>query len=47
MEVKAQESLIKNACISQILNYLKVSDGRIGLIINFGKKSLEHQRVIS
>ena len=46
VEVKAQESLIKNACISQILNYLKASDCRIGLIINFGKKSLEHQRVI-
>jgi GxxExxY protein len=46
VEVKAQEGSINNACISQTLNYLKASDCRIGLIINFGKKSLEHQRVI-
>lgn len=46
VEVKAQENAINHACISQTLNYLKASDCRIGLIINFGRNSLEHQRVI-
>lgn len=46
VEVKAQEGAINSTCISQTLNYLKASDCRIGLIINFGRKSLEHQRVI-
>lgn len=46
VEVKAREGAINSACISQTLNYLKASDCRIGLIINFGKMSLEHQRVI-
>ena len=46
VEVKAQEGSINSTCISQTLNYLKASDCRIGLIINFGRKSLEHQRII-
>lgn len=40
VEVKAQENAINRACISQTLNYLKASDCRIGLIINFGRNSL-------
>lgn len=29
---------------AQILNYLKASDLRVGLLINFGTHSLQHQR---
>ena len=46
VEVKATESVINEAFISQTINYLKASDCRLGLIVNFGRKSLEHQRLI-
>lgn len=46
VEVKANKGAINDSCISQTLNYLKASDCRVGLIINFGRKSLEHQRLI-
>ena len=46
VEVKATEGVINEACISQTINYLKASDCRVGLIVNFGRKSLEHQRLI-
>jgi GxxExxY protein len=46
VEVKANKSSIDDVSISQTLNYLKASGYRIGLIINFGRKSLEHQRLI-
>lgn len=46
VEVKAIEGAINEACISQTLNYLKASGCRVGLIVNFGRKSLEHQRLI-
>ncbi|MEP6948617.1 MAG: GxxExxY protein [Ginsengibacter sp.] len=46
VEVKANKSFIEQATISQTLNYLKASGCRVGLVINFGRKSLEHQRLI-
>ena len=46
VEVKANEGAINDSCISQILNYLKASGCRVGLIINFGRNSLEYQRLI-
>jgi GxxExxY protein len=46
VEVKAVESATADANISQTRNYLKASGCRVGLIINFGRKSLEHQRLI-
>ena len=46
VEIKAAEGAINDACICQTLNYLKASGCRVGLIINFGRKSLEHQRLI-
>ena len=46
VEVKAIEGSINDVSISQTLNYLKASGCRVGLIINFGRKSLEHKRLI-
>jgi GxxExxY protein len=46
VEVKAVEKGIDDVFISQTLNYLKASGCRIGLIVNFGKESLEHKRMI-
>ena len=31
---------------SQLLNYLKATGNEVGLLINFGKKSLEYKRMI-
>ncbi len=46
VEVKAINSGIDNDCIARTLNYLKVSGCRVGLIINFGRASLEYKRLI-
>ena len=46
VEIKAIEGLINDVFISQTLNYLKASGCKVGLIINFGRKSLEHQRLV-
>ena len=47
IEVKSSEKGITDDHIAQILNYLRVTDNKIGLIINFGKRRLEHKRLIS
>ena len=31
---------------AQLLNYLKVTKLKVGLIINFGAKSLQHERIV-
>ncbi len=46
IEVKASHDGISNDFIAQTLNYLKVSDCSVGLIINFGKSSLEYKRLV-
>lgn len=46
VEVKANEGAINDSGLSQTLNYLKASGCRVGLIINFGRNSLEYQRLI-
>ena len=45
MEIKALSELsgIEEA---QLINYLKATGLKIGLLINFGAKSLEHKRLI-
>ena len=45
-EVKATKDGISNDFIAQTLNYLKVSGSSLGLIINFGKSSLEYKRLV-
>ena len=46
LEVKAIEGAINEAFISQTINYLKASACKVGLVVNFGRKSLEHKRLI-
>lgn len=45
LEVKAKNG-IASADLAQTLNYLKCSDCRVGLILNFGCKKLQIKRVI-
>lgn len=46
IEVKSCEEGFPQLVTSQLLNYLKASENRIGVIINFGKKQLEFKRLI-
>lgn len=46
VEIKSCPNGISEDHIAQTLNYLKVSGCTVGLIINFGKKSLEHKRLV-
>lgn len=45
VEVKAIESLAPDH-IGQVLNYLKGTGFRLGLLINFGTQSLQYKRII-
>ena len=45
LELKAQDFLAK-ANHSQVINYLKASKHKVGLLINFGEKSLVYKRFI-
>lgn len=45
LEIKTA-SYMGDPYIKQTLNYLKASGLRLGILINFGKPSLEHQRII-
>jgi GxxExxY protein len=46
VEVKANKDGITPEAIAQTLNYLKASGIKLGLIINFGKTSLEYKRLV-
>ena len=46
VEVKASKDGISSDFIAQILNYMKVSGSSLGLIINFGRSSLEYKRLV-
>lgn len=45
LEVKSQKILLEEN-VGQVLNYLKVSNCQVGLLINFGEFSLKTKRVI-
>ncbi len=46
LEIKAQEGGLADQQIAQTINYLKVSGCKIGILVNFGRKSLEYRRLI-
>jgi GxxExxY protein len=46
VEVKAIDKEISAEHIAQTLNYLKACNVSVGLIINFGRNSLEYKRLI-
>ena len=46
VEVKSCNDGISKDFIAQTLNYMKVSGSSLGLIINFGKSSLEYKRLV-
>ncbi len=46
IELKAVSTL-KDEHYAQVLNYLKATDLRVALLINFGAKSLQFKRIIS
>ena len=45
VEIKAI-SVLSGVEQAQIINYLKATDLNVGLLINFGTKSLEHKRFV-
>jgi GxxExxY protein len=45
LELKAMDTLADNH-ISQVLNYLKATNLRLGLLINFGQTSLVYKRIV-
>jgi GxxExxY protein len=45
LELKAIEALTQSH-VGQLLNYLKASGLRVGLLLNFGKPKLEYRRVL-
>lgn len=44
-ETKAQ-SFLTNIDKAQVLNYLKITNYRLGLLINFGAGALEYERIV-
>jgi GxxExxY protein len=46
VEVKAADS-IHDRHVSQLLNYLKASRLKRGLLLNFGSASLQHRRIVN
>lgn len=45
VEIKAVEHL-DSVHAAQVINYLKATDYKLGLLINFGAKSLEWKRIV-
>ena len=45
LEIKAENSIIDEH-VSQTTNYLKVSGLQLGIIVNFGERSLKYKRVV-
>ncbi|RMF57027.1 MAG: GxxExxY protein [Calditrichaeota bacterium] len=45
LELKAMDGL-RPEHVAQVLNYLKATGYKLGLLINFGTRSLEYQRIV-
>ena len=46
LEIKAAEGGLSDVFSSLLISYLKVSACKVGLLVNFGRKSLEHKRLV-
>lgn len=46
LEIKCMSGIVDEH-IAQTLNYLRVSNNRLGLIVNFGKEKLQSKRIIN
>lgn len=46
VEIKAVSSM-NDAHLAQTIHYLAATNNQVGLLINFGAKSLEHRRVVN
>ncbi|MCF8397585.1 MAG: GxxExxY protein [Bacteroidales bacterium] len=45
LEIKATSSL-SSTDEAQVINYLKATNKKLGLLVNFGAESLEHKRLV-
>ena len=45
LEIKASKDIIDEHT-AQAINYLKLADSGLGIIVNFNNKSLQHKRVV-
>lgn len=45
VEIKALENLT-STCVAQVINYLKATEFHVGVLVNFGSKSLEWKRIV-
>lgn len=45
LELKALDSLSEDH-IAQVMNYLKITEMKLGMLINFGSKKLQYKRVV-
>jgi len=45
LELKSVERIV-NVHRSQVLNYLKATGVKLGILVNFGKEKLEHERFV-
>lgn len=45
LEIKGKKD-IADADLAQAINYLKVSDNKLGLIVNFGEEKLNYKRIV-
>lgn len=46
LEVKAVEGGLGDNHMAQTLNYLKASGCKLGILVNFGRQSLEYKRLV-
>jgi GxxExxY protein len=46
LEIKSV-SFLNDIFVKQTLNYLKATNNKLGLLINFGEKSLKYKRIIN
>ena len=45
LEVKTAKEIIAEH-VAQTLNYIKLADSNLGIIVNFNNKSLQHKRIV-